>query len=125
MATLSLQHKDHASENFNNTMQANTSSDNLFFLLPVTPSAFKAMPPLLKPPKPPKNEKSSFLHKWVQICLKLMKIINFAPKVGFMGQKMTIMFRKSMSADMIFRLFWVTFSHFVDTCAPQQCFLVV
>ena len=82
-------------------------------------------PPPSNPQNHQKMKNSIFLHKWVQICLKLIKIINFAPKVASMGQKMTITFRKFMSADTIFRLFWVTFSHFVDTCAPEQCFLVV
>ena len=39
------------------------------------------------------------------ISLKLIKIVNLALKVGFMGQKMMIKFRKVMSADAIFGLF--------------------
>ena len=68
-------------------------------------SCLKAMPTPLKSSKSSKMKIPVFLHKWVQICLKLIKIVNLALKVGFMGQKMTIKFRKVMSADAIFGLF--------------------
>ena len=64
------------------------------------------------PPSNPKNHKKMknllFSPKWAQIYLKLIKILNLAPKVGSMGQKMMIKFRKCMSADAIFGILVVS-----------------
>ena len=71
----------------------------------------------------PKMKIPLFLHKWVQICLKLIKIVNLALKVGFMGQKNDDKVPKSHVGRRDFRTILAYIRPFFGhLCTPRMTF---
>ena len=83
---------------------------------------FKAKPPPTFGQNGQKWQKRTFWFKWAQICIKLMKILNLAQKVGSTGKKMTIKSRKAVSADTLFHIILGFFGPFLKKIEPQPWF---